>query len=151
MPIISFSEPIQSTKTNIEQNAFHYTKTFRTVEPAYQTTCHINKIKYNRFYKYSSLKSRISIKFLPNISSKLHKRDNIQSNDLTQLRIIEKEFNIAIKPVHARTDDPLLTPYFVSDVVDISIAKEIIKRLISSGMVESAYIKPDDAMPSTSI
>lgn len=122
-----------------------------TIKPILQYTYNTHKVKYNGHDKYRLLNYQISIKVSGSLSPKLHNRGNFHSSELDKISDIEKELGVVLKPVHPETNDPMLSPYFTVEVPDKPKAEQVINRLKGSGLIDSAYIKPDDEMPSAPI
>ncbi|CUQ66464.1 hypothetical protein [Candidatus Nitrospira inopinata] len=62
------------------------------------------------------------------------------------LKIVET-FGLVLKPMHSRTDDPLLRRYFLVEVADYATAQRVMSRLQHSRGVEGVYVKPPDELP----
>ena len=54
-----------------------------------------------------------------------------------------------LRAVHAKTDDPLLAPFFEITIDDPAEATRVVERLQTDPAVNGAYIKPDEALPSS--
>jgi hypothetical protein len=58
-----------------------------------------------------------------------------------------QELGVSLEPIHPRTEDPHLAPYFSIDVGDTAAADQAIKRFQRCGAVEGAYLKPHEEAP----
>jgi len=88
----------------------------------------------------------INVKVSSAIAEKLHRR-SLPEEDLTEIFDIERDFGIAIKPLHPNTKDPSLNTHFIIELLDETKAKEVIDRLLRTKFVDAAYIKPQDEPP----
>src|SRR4051794_21397062 len=128
----------------MSRNGSHPHANTLTIETSLQTKYNTHKVRYISQDKHLPLNYQISVKVSDNIASILHKRGISNSPELDEISSIEKEFGIALNPVHPETSDPLLSPYFIVEVEDKSKAEHVISRLKGCSMVDAAYIKPDD-------
>jgi hypothetical protein len=54
---------------------------------------------------------------------------------------------VELRPTHPGVGDELLTPFYHVDVDDPAQAGRVLERLRAAEAVESAYVKPPDALP----
>jgi len=73
-----------------------------------------------------------------------HQHNTPQTREIAE---VADDLGVAIEPMHPDVDDPDLAQYFIVQVPDSTAAEEVIKRLRNCEAVESAYIKPPEAMP----
>lgn len=59
---------------------------------------------------------------------------------------LAREFELALEPMHPRSEDRTLSTYFSADVPDERV-EEVLGRLRASPAVEAAYVKPADELP----
>ena len=57
------------------------------------------------------------------------------------------ELGVEIRPLHPGAGDPTFQKYFVVNVADHGTAEAVADRLLACRAVESAYPKPEDALP----
>lgn len=57
------------------------------------------------------------------------------------------ELGIQLHPVDAEGRDPLLSSFFHVPVADVEAAERVVARLRAAPGVQSAYLKPPDALP----
>lgn len=57
------------------------------------------------------------------------------------------ELGIQLHPVDAEGRDPVLSSFFHVPVVDVEAAERVVARLRAAPGVQSAYLKPPDALP----
>lgn len=62
------------------------------------------------------------------------------------LRLIAREYEIAIEPLHEELDGPLAT-WFVAETPNTEIANVFLERLKDVSEVLSAYVEPPSAPP----
>ena len=76
----------------------------------------------------------------------LHQRSppTIDSQDLTKAA---EELGVLLRVMHPGTEDPLLTPFFMIEVLDSTTAEQVIARILQCKSTEAAYIKPPDELP----
>lgn len=58
-----------------------------------------------------------------------------------------REMGIVLKPMHPGVNDQELARYFTVEVPDAKTAESVIARLRNSQAIETAYLKPSDALP----
>jgi hypothetical protein len=58
-----------------------------------------------------------------------------------------QELGVSLEPIHPRTKDPHLAPYFSIDVGDTAAADQAIERFQRCEAVEGAYLKPHEEAP----
>ncbi|OEU57551.1 MAG: hypothetical protein BA871_09590 [Desulfuromonadales bacterium C00003096] len=73
-----------------------------------------------------------------------HTPPTIDSQELTKAA---KELGVLLKAMHPGAEDPLLTPYFMIEAPDSTIAEQVIARIRQCKSTEAAYLKPPDELP----
>lgn len=88
----------------------------------------------------------ITIKVSEEMARNLHQRGS-STPELKELIKLEKEFNVAIEPMHPYSDNSRLDPYFVVRIPEHATTEEMLTRFRQCKMIEAAYIKPPDELP----
>ena len=57
------------------------------------------------------------------------------------------EMGVELVPTHPGVDDPVLATYFQAEVPDMDTAARVVERLRRCAAVDTAYLKPPDALP----
>jgi len=91
---------------------------------------------------------QINIKVIDKFAKNLLRREKFQMPSFNKIYDIEKELDIKLEPVHPGANDPLLIPYFIVQVPDNLNPQKVIGRIKDCNLIESAYIKPADELPS---
>ena len=71
----------------------------------------------------------------------------VSTAESRELLNIAEDFSVLLEPMHPGVEDPHLVQYYMIEVPNSTIAKQIITHLRQSRAVEAAYIKPPDEMP----
>jgi hypothetical protein len=88
----------------------------------------------------------ITVQVRPDVATALT-RPQASSPETQQLLSMAKELGVTLEPLHPGTRDPTLATYFHVTVPDAATAERVLARLRQSATVESAYLKPADALP----
>ncbi len=89
---------------------------------------------------------QVTVVVREDVAPALHQQQPATSASKELLETVE-DLGVRLEPLHPGTQDPTLAAYFTVDVPDAATAEQVITQLQQSEAVETAYVKPSDALP----